>query len=559
MAVQHYEREKKNITIQGSSGFNYTRPSYAAFYPKPGTNGDPNSMPGPSSSSLPSSLYSNKRFNLYNKYGEPSNRPFQSDFSQTYQSSRPSFGNGPMDFPVEALRQRGIAVQHFILKKDSFLADPTGGPDMYLMAGEKIYVIRSTKGTYLRLNNGRFIAVRKASTSIGHASLQVPHTEDLSKEQLNAIVYSLLKIPGRSSYMGGGGDYCRESQRDLPPSYTSSASYLPLEQPLPPSSSIMPSPNRYDVPSARSNDSGGNVTVGEKNEMMSSPSNANGNSMDYNATTMPHMQPASSSFNFMETYNLYQNNLAAAARSARNGGSRFNSESLSRLSRLTESLPYHHFGRPSVNDNGNDLRSESHEDSGSVSLDNTDFSANTAMDLAYRESVIPGSELEVIPISQQTSRTEAMKQTTDASSSVESFWRQKAQEISSSWDVNAISSRQSVHDFNAAFYKDFTITVNSQSQQQRPEGNSASGNGNRNESMESGNLTSEVATEAYNGRNQFSRSYSSKVGQTSFYDEVSGSSSSDSAQLARSIAVLDENIMSNVNGEQFMNTNASYS
>jgi len=117
---------------------------------------------------------------------------------------------------------------------------------MFLMAGEKVYVLRSVKGTYLRLSNGKLIAVRNNSANSRIPGMSVRASQDLTKEQLQGLVYSFVKLPGQK--------FGNDSFSDL-------NVYPPTEQPLPPSPSFFTqNKNHLQVTNSR-NTSGGDVTL----------------------------------------------------------------------------------------------------------------------------------------------------------------------------------------------------------------------------------------------------------------------------------------------------------
>ena len=254
--------EKKQASTPGfGTGYSYTRPSYAAYYPKPSNSNVPLL---PSSLNCPSFNTSESRNSVqaYPKIGIGGHRMMD----HRMQPQR-------RELPYNMLKERGIDCRFMILKKDAYLQDPSGGPEIFLNAGDKINIFRSSQGTYIRAANGRFIAIKPT----GHSNVfrGVPLTGDVSAEQLQSLVYSLLKPAAHkktfsnpyismhsgnsSTEIGGWPAYGNSDWIKPPPT-----------QKLPPTSGIFPKFQNHQFSNLKGI-VGGDVSVLKKSSMKQQP------------------------------------------------------------------------------------------------------------------------------------------------------------------------------------------------------------------------------------------------------------------------------------------------
>lgn len=150
---------------------------------------------------------------------------------------RGSMGNATFDkfeLHIHALKTRGIQVFPVELHQDTFLKDPTGAQDLFLKCGEKVYILVSQKGTYLRVQ-GKLLRVPFVGT-------------EMTQDQAERFVRSLLHISSKQSH--------RRRRHHHAYSY-------PAEQQLPPSNSMLyqKNANHLQITNSRNN-SGGDVMMG---------------------------------------------------------------------------------------------------------------------------------------------------------------------------------------------------------------------------------------------------------------------------------------------------------
>ncbi|XP_071960483.1 helicase ARIP4-like [Antedon mediterranea] len=147
-AKKSYEEEKMlNIS--------YSRPSYAAFYPKGAPHPLPNNMAGP---------WNNSVFNKYPSHtlARPvaNVRPMQS----TPIPMVPLHKQMPSSQDkMESLKQAGVSVQRIVCTTDIVLPNTTTlttSQPQVIRAGENVTFIKTQKGMYLRTNDGRILAIR---------------------------------------------------------------------------------------------------------------------------------------------------------------------------------------------------------------------------------------------------------------------------------------------------------------------------------------------------------------------------------------------------------------
>ncbi|XP_012938191.1 uncharacterized protein LOC101863187 isoform X2 [Aplysia californica] len=145
LAKEGYARDKRmNIT--------YTRPSYAAYYPQSG--GLPNRLP------LNSSYAAFRRGPIVRPIA--SVRPIISSPAQNGGDKIKQFGGQPL--------RPGVTIHQVITTTEIVLpgtnTGTTAGAPNKITAGQKILVIRTPKGVYIRTNDGKMFAVR-SKTGMG--------------------------------------------------------------------------------------------------------------------------------------------------------------------------------------------------------------------------------------------------------------------------------------------------------------------------------------------------------------------------------------------------------
>ncbi|ROT75209.1 hypothetical protein C7M84_006255 [Penaeus vannamei] len=68
---------------------------------------------------------------------------------------------GQPNFPVEALAKQGVSVQQITVPKDVSIPTNSGdGKPILLKSGQSVMVIKTQKGIYLRLSDGKIVAIR---------------------------------------------------------------------------------------------------------------------------------------------------------------------------------------------------------------------------------------------------------------------------------------------------------------------------------------------------------------------------------------------------------------
>ncbi|XP_059177576.1 helicase ARIP4-like isoform X2 [Physella acuta] len=157
LAKEGYARDKRmNVT--------YTRPTYAAYYPQPG--------------GLPSRLPLNSRYNYAAFRRGPIVRPIAS-VRPMIAANVQNGGEKIKQFGGQPLRP-GVTIHQVITTTDIVLPGTNTGTQAgasvnnKIGAGEKILVIKTPKGVYIRTNDGKMFAVRSKTgaglTDIGGTS-----------------------------------------------------------------------------------------------------------------------------------------------------------------------------------------------------------------------------------------------------------------------------------------------------------------------------------------------------------------------------------------------------
>lgn len=445
----HKFSEKKTSELQSASGYSYSRPSYAAYYPK-----------GDSSSSAASSLsnLSSQRPSFLNHTASApaSLSSFRSSASYSHEDK--------FERHVPTLRAKGICVQSIVLKKDSFLADPSGGPDMYLMAGEKIYVLRSDKGTYLRISNGKLIAVRNTPSNSRFPCLNVPSTQELAKEQLQTLVYSFLKLPSHSSY----GDYGSSGFSSRTSSYSG---IHPTEQPLPPSASFFSqNKNHLQITNTRSN-SGGDVTMNTMWQPPQSPTLVGSSSCNNKHQTTDFSKPqslnalldSSNGAGFGMGFNSSLEKLSYLARFSGISSQRKDADCM-RRTRVTN-----------TNDDSNSSNSNSAFPTGFIFPHKNPSIINKPFSPGGSTPLCPSADLELIPISKK--KNGGASSDSNSHQISPSYLYSPSVSISTTRSVEVDEPHQKSNDAaNPSFYEDFTITVKSPTNNSSPNNSTKTGN-----------------------------------------------------------------------------------
>lgn len=264
--------EKKSIINQGFTP-NGRNPAYNCYSASGGGRSD-YSHPVPIAPAPPGwhSLNDGKNFSSRSHYRNSSSNNYFYEKgipsgANPYTNYHPSdFIGRSNDLPIslDHLRRKGISVQGIVLKKDSFLADPDGGPNIFLRMGSKVYLFRTNRGAYLKLDNGRFIAVRNRLRGKAQQILDtVLPTQNLTKEQVFIIINSILQ-PSISSLLAGQSSHSSFSASPyFPPNRSSSDYRSTMSVPMSPSYSDYQNQRNLQITNHRSS-TGGDVTIWRK-------------------------------------------------------------------------------------------------------------------------------------------------------------------------------------------------------------------------------------------------------------------------------------------------------
>ncbi|KAK8371929.1 hypothetical protein O3P69_013526 [Scylla paramamosain] len=200
---------KRSYELEKQANISYSRPSYAAFYPK--TQGGQVVM----GTKIGGVVYAKPVGTV---------RPIQAEMGQRLEAGnasgptiihRPNIlgrGGGQPSFPVEALAKQGVSVQQITVPKDVSIPTNSGdGKPILLKAGQSVMVIKTQKGIYLRLNDGKIVAIRVP-----------PGNEEVFGLPLNkgsvTIVPTLVNSPRPRLGVGrGGGGLAGGARRGRPP------------------------------------------------------------------------------------------------------------------------------------------------------------------------------------------------------------------------------------------------------------------------------------------------------------------------------------------------------
>uniref|UniRef100_H2LAB5 RAD54 like 2 n=1 Tax=Oryzias latipes TaxID=8090 RepID=H2LAB5_ORYLA len=184
-AKKSYEEEKR-------ASVPYSRPSYAPYYP--------------------TSEYTLASIAAFNQRGWPDDKPVASvrPIQSTPIPMMPrqaglgvAGSSSAGSLPVNFLQKAGVYVQRIVTTTDIVIpgANSTTDVQARISAGEVIHIIRGSKGTYIRTNDGRIFAIRSGKISRPRSS------SPLSSEILREITrYSLS-----ADEAPGGGDNASQS------------------------------------------------------------------------------------------------------------------------------------------------------------------------------------------------------------------------------------------------------------------------------------------------------------------------------------------------------------
>ncbi|RXG58736.1 Helicase ARIP4 [Armadillidium vulgare] len=144
---------KRSYELEKQANISYSRPSYSTFYPK--NSGSQTVMMGTKIGGI--------------VYAKPVGtvRPMQSEMGQKIEGGgtmmhRPNIlSRSQTNFPVESLAKQGVSVQQITVPKDVSIPTNSGdGKPIHLKSGQSVMVIKTQKGMYLRLSDGKIIAIR---------------------------------------------------------------------------------------------------------------------------------------------------------------------------------------------------------------------------------------------------------------------------------------------------------------------------------------------------------------------------------------------------------------
>lgn len=146
-AKRSYEEEKR-------ASVPYTRPSYAQYYPALDQH----------LANIPA--FSQRNWRPLDDKPVASVRPLQSTpipmLPRHVPGGHVSLSGQSLNFPVNYLQRAGVLVQKIVTTTDIVIPGANTSTDVQarISAGESIHIIRGTKGTYIRTNDGRIFAIR---------------------------------------------------------------------------------------------------------------------------------------------------------------------------------------------------------------------------------------------------------------------------------------------------------------------------------------------------------------------------------------------------------------
>ncbi|XP_043978838.1 helicase ARIP4 isoform X1 [Gambusia affinis] len=252
-AKKSYEDEKR-------ASVPYSRPSYAPYYPT-------------SEHSLASIAAFNQRG--WRHIARPDDKPVASvrPIQSTPIPMMPrqvgmgmagssSAGSLPLNF----LQKAGVYVQRIVTTTDIVIPGANSSTDVqaHISAGESIHVIRGSKGTYIRTNDGRIFAIRSGKISRPAAGASAPSRADTQASLIHPVsngcsspVDQPRRSPGADQRPPSplSSDFLRELSH-----YTSSTGSVTAGRPNE-SSSLL------DLPSATARDEGGSQASDQSRQL----------------------------------------------------------------------------------------------------------------------------------------------------------------------------------------------------------------------------------------------------------------------------------------------------
>lgn len=335
-----------------------------------------------------------------------------------------SMGNISFDrfeLHINALKSRGISVFPVQLHQDTYLNDPSGSSDIYIRAGERVFILVSQKGTYLRVQ-GKLLRVPFVGT-------------EMNQEQAELFVMSLLQLPSASKDGGGGS-----GRRSHHSSY-------PAEQQLPPSNNLLyqKNANHLQITNSR-NTSGGDVMMGTDPRCSNGASSSISGSKN-NGQNQPSTSPGGGlDLSFMnDTYSAgsYQQQTQHGTKmnTSSTSGMILNSSQsdLQSLSRLAETFCHRSSPYPTAEIANNGKQWSPSPSSSSTSK--------------YDPVATPPVDLEVIKLNRSHSHSSNSNSSNSSSSRTNSPYTRQTWSNLSNDSTNAWGNTK-----DPSFYTDFTIT-----------------------------------------------------------------------------------------------------
>lgn len=335
-----------------------------------------------------------------------------------------SMGNISFDrfeLHINALKSRGISVFPVQLHQDTYLNDPSGSSDLYIRAGERVFILVSQKGTYLRVQ-GKLLRVPFVGT-------------EMNQEQAELFVMSLLQLPSASKDGGGGS-----GRRSNNPSY-------PAEQQLPPSNNLLyqKNANHLQITNSR-NTSGGDVMMGtstrcsngtsssisgDKSAGQNQPSTSPGGGLDLSFMNDTY---SASSYQQQTQHGIKMNTSSTSGMILNSSQS-----DLQSLSRLAETFCHRSSPYPTAETGNNGKQWSPSPSSSSTSK--------------YDSVATPPVDLEVIKLNRSHSHSSNSNSSNSSSSRTNSPYTRQTWSNLSNDSTNAWGNNK-----DPSFYTDFTIT-----------------------------------------------------------------------------------------------------
>ncbi|XP_076012669.1 helicase ARIP4 isoform X2 [Genypterus blacodes] len=259
-AKKSYEDEKR-------ASVPYSRPSYAHYYPN-----------------------SDQTLSNIPAFSQRSWRPIARPDEKPVASVRPiqstpipmmprQVGMGiPGSLPLNFLQKAGVHVQRIVTTTDILIPGANSATDVQarISAGESIHVIRGSKGTYIRTNDGRIFAIRSGKISRPAAGLSVT-SRDVQASLIHPISNG-CSSPGEQQQHSPNDEQQASSPlsseilRELS-HYTSPTGNTGDDLPSPPDMSVVPAGDEGSSQNSQTGDLGGQFT----NDLLSSALQMRGN------------------------------------------------------------------------------------------------------------------------------------------------------------------------------------------------------------------------------------------------------------------------------------------